>query len=40
MCAFCGYDEKKELRCGFASHPNKIIDLKKCPLINVRKRRR
>ena len=31
-CPYAGYDKNKELRCGFATHPNKVRDLKVCGL--------
>jgi|TARA_Y100000114_G_scaffold33490_1_gene28913 hypothetical protein len=32
VCAFAGYDKQKRLRCGFATSPNLVSDLKVCGL--------
>ena len=40
MCAYCGYDTQKRLRCGFATHPNLVSELKVCPLKAKKARRK
>tara|TARA_A100001201_G_C3940273_1_gene156323 strand:+ start:366 stop:497 length:132 start_codon:yes stop_codon:yes gene_type:complete len=39
-CGFCGYDHKKELRCGFASNDNYIKNFKTCPLKIAKQKRK
>ena len=40
ICAFCGYDKEKLLRCGFAVPENRIVYMEKCPLDAKKRKRR
>jgi len=42
ICPYAGYDKEQRLRCGFATHPNLVSDLKVCglKLKKARKRKR
>ena len=39
QCAFASYDKQEKLRCGFATHPNYVSEIKVCPL-KLKKARR
>lgn len=39
ICAFSGHDSKGINYCGFATSNNIINEMKKCPLIDIKKKK-
>lgn len=39
-CGYAGYDKQNRLRCGFATNPNFVSELKVCPLAQKKARRK